>query len=106
MFSAMIERDRGGPGPEEPDTRVRPNPDFDPVLHAHPDSDVSLFEVENPSWSFVGVARERGEGEEVFELHRSGIVWREIDDASQLDPPKNVSSDSPRRCFHSPRHED
>ncbi len=84
----MIERDRGLPRTTKPETSVRPNPAFDPELHGNPESDVFPFEVENPGWSIVGVARKRGEHEQVFELHRSNVVWREIDDASQLDPPK------------------
>lgn len=93
----MIERDRGIRATDKPQTRVRPNPAFDPELHANPDAEVIPFEVEDPGWSIVGVARKQGDTEQVFELHRSNVVWREIDDASQLDPPKSMPPDRPRR---------
>lgn len=41
----MIERDRGGRKAEQPEMKVRPNSEFDPALHSHPDSDVPRFEV-------------------------------------------------------------
>lgn len=93
----VIERDWGGPRPQELETRVRPNPAFDPEIHRKRGSGEFPFEVENPGWSIVGVARRYGDNEQVLELHRSNVVWREIDDASQLDPPKTLASDRPRR---------
>ena len=57
----MIKRDRGGPKPEQPESRFYPNSDFDPAHHSHPDSDVAPSEVENPGWSIVGVARTIGD---------------------------------------------
>ena len=87
----LIDRDRcGSKDDEKPEECIRPNPDFDPTLHANSDSDVQLFEVENPKWSIVGIARGKGDDEQLFELRRSQVVWREIDDASHLDPPKSI----------------
>lgn len=82
----MIRQDRGDSREETPET-IRPNPEFQPELHANPDSDVRPFEVVNPGWSIVGVARQVGENESIFDLNHSGVSWREIDDSSQLDPP-------------------
>ena len=77
--------------------RVVRNPEYDPELHCNPDLDVQPFIVENPGWSIVGIARGKREDEEIFELRHSHVVWREIDDASHLDPPKSVPPDRPRR---------
>jgi hypothetical protein len=91
----MIARDRSGSKPERQESSVRPNPDFDPTLHSHLESNVALFEVENPGWSIVGVARKEGDDEQIFKLHQSAVVWRGIDDTSKLDPAKGHPVDIP-----------
>jgi hypothetical protein len=96
----MIARDLMGDDVDddvELEERVVPNPEFDPERHGNADSTVPPFVVENPSWSIIGIARGKGDDEEIFELRESHVVWREIDDASQLDPPKQVPPDRPRR---------
>lgn len=73
----MIAHDRGDNGVGEVlEGRVVPNPEFDPELHRNANSDVQPFEVENPSWSIVGIARGKGEDEEIFELRESNVIWR------------------------------
>lgn len=98
----MIKRDLEGDDvdigdQEEREERVVPNPEYDPEKHSNPDSNVPPFIVENPSWSIVGITRGKGEDEEIFELRESRVVWREIDDASHLDPPKSIPPDRARR---------
>ncbi|MFB6134436.1 MAG: replication protein [Halanaeroarchaeum sp.] len=78
---------------DPPEERVVPNPEFDPDVHATPESDIYPGEIENPGWSIVGIAR----GDDLYELRESHVTWREIDDASHLDPPKAVPPDRPRR---------
>lgn len=93
----LIETDREEPSAaKKPEASVKPNPDFDLEKHAEPGADEFPFEVENPGWDIVGVARIVDEEEQVFEMDRAGVVWREIDDASQLDPPKLIESHKPR----------
>lgn len=94
----LIEADREEPSAaEKPEVAVKPNPDFDPELHAKQGAEEFPFEVDNPGWDIVGVARIVDEEEQVFEMERAGVVWRKIDDASQLDPPKNIPSNRPQR---------
>lgn len=92
----MIKRDLKGRhvdvGQQDPQERVVPSPEFDPEIHGNANLDVQPFIVENPSWSIVGIAREG----EVFEPRESHVVWREVDDATYLDPPKTTSADRPR----------
>jgi len=93
----LIDQDREYVEEDKPEVSVKPNPDFDPTEHSNPDAEEFPFEVENEGWSIVGVARIEDDEEQIFKIHQSGTVWREIDDASQLDPPKSVPSDRPRR---------
>lgn len=99
----MINLDRGGQIEEEPEEQVSPNPEFDLERHGNPDSEVYPFKVENPGWSIIGVARCDGAKEGVFELHRSNVVWREIDDASKLDPAKLMPPVRPRKRSKPPK---
>lgn len=90
------DRTRLGALSPEPDPEiVRPNPDFDPEKHAGPGSDAYPTEVVNLGWSIVRIARVQDEEEIVFDLHHDGITWREIDDASALDPSNPQPPDRP-----------
>jgi hypothetical protein len=91
----MIQQDGSTGEDEEPEEIIRPNPDFDPEIHGVTGSDVSPFTVVNPGWSIVGVARGTGDDERIFEIGRSNLVWREIDDAQGLDPPKRCPPNPP-----------
>ena len=92
MIARERERAHDDPDPEV----VRPNPDFDPDLHANTESDVSPIEVDNPAWSLAGIMRKKDDEEVLFTIRQSGIVWREIEDASGLDPPNPQPPDRPR----------
>lgn len=93
----MIDRDAELVETETPKIGVTPNPGFDPEKRAHPDSDLAAFDAENPGRSIVGVAEIVDEKGQIFRIEHSGVVWREIDDASRLDPPKSIRTDRPKR---------
>lgn len=94
----LIAKDREEPNQaEKPEESVKQNPSFYPEKHTEPGADEFPFEVENPGWSRVGVVREVDGEEQVFEMHRSGVIWRVIDDASQLDSPKRLPMNRPKK---------
>ena len=59
--------------------------------------DGSPFEEANPSWSFEGIGVVDRDGETVHKVESSGAEYREIGDASHLDPPKRQPRDRPQR---------
>lgn len=83
--------DRDDDEPAEPE--VRANPEFDPEEHATPENDVKPYEVVEGTWSIEAIGRVDETGEDLYDVTRSGVSWKTIDDASYLDPP-SVQSDA------------
>jgi hypothetical protein len=83
----MIRQDREGEKSEKEEETIESNPEFDPEMHAGPGNDVLPFEIANPGWSIVGIARGSGEDERLFDIKQGSVEWVEIEDASGLDPP-------------------
>ena len=47
-------------------------------------------------WSIEGVGRVDDSGESIYDMHRKGVEYAEIDDAQHLDPPNPQPSDRPQ----------
>jgi len=93
----MIDRQR-------PDSET---PDDDPVMVEKsgfdPDADDPAETVHGAPvepiegrWSIEGVGRVDESGESLYDIHRNGLQYAEIEDAQHLDPPNPQSSDRPQ----------
>lgn len=91
----MIDRELGGEVDQAPSIQV--TEDRSIGLDCPDPEDGAPFEVSNPSWEVAGICRVAQGGEEMFDTGRSGVMYREIDGAENLDPPKQLPFKSPRR---------
>lgn len=81
---------------DDQETIVLPNPEFDPDKHANPESDVLPFEVVNSGWSIDSIGRVDEEGENRYNVARSGVIFTTIEDAQHLDPPNPQPNTPPQ----------
>jgi hypothetical protein len=74
-----------------------PKSSFDPDAENPGETvDGAPVEVIEGEWSIEGVGRVDDSGEEIHDMHRKGIEYVEIDDASHLDPPSQQPPDTPK----------
>ncbi len=78
------------------DPFVEPPSNHDPDDYRNGDREGSPFEVVNGGWSIEGIARVDEDGEEIYEMQRSGVDWVKIEGSESLDPPKVLSSERPQ----------
>jgi hypothetical protein len=54
------------------------------------------------SWSIEGVGRVDESGESLYDMHRNGVQYAEIDEAEHLDPPKPQPPERPKPRLSKP----